>query len=265
MRRLICLFAVVLSVPAIAAERKGFVWANRPSQAAQYTAEPAYAYNSARGEITIAREGEGTYTVTFAKLAAGATGGGNVQVNSYGGRPQTCSPMNWTGTDNFVVKVRCFSLATGEPADAHFSLLVTFAEAPLVIKPADRLGTRAIEPATGRKVKKTVGPAGFVIRRFPDGRVEEEIPGGVRITLPDGTNQMVLRSTGAPANIPPTPPDNAEKSWLTWHNERLLDVIRQLVENDQTSIENFLSKEASLTLYERIARRRDTINVLLIE
>src|SRR5687767_10748385 len=114
MRRLV-LVVLFLSLSATAAERRGFVWASRPSAPAQYTATDAYAYNSAGGPVTVAREEAGSYTVTFHQLARGATGAGNVQVTAYGGRSQTCNLQNWTGADDLAIKVRCFTLATGEP------------------------------------------------------------------------------------------------------------------------------------------------------
>ena len=260
MRRLM-LGVLFLTLSASAAERKGFVWASRPSAPAQYTATDAYASNSAGGPVTVAREEAGSYTVTFQQLARGATGSGNVQVTAYGGRSQTCNLLNWTGAEDLAVKVRCFTLATGEPADSRFSLLVTWApEKPkLMVLPQP-----AAASAPAEEGKKSVLPDGSVVTRYPD-RIVTQGAGFRHTKYLDGRpDQRMSFNTGAPANIPPTPPDNSERNWLTWHSERLLGMIESLVGNDQVSIDNYVQSEpANLTVYERINRRRDTINLLL--
>lgn len=254
MRRLV-LAVVFVALSATADERKGFVWASKPAST-EYTVTDSYAYNSAGGTVTIVRDGDGSYAVTFQHLALGATGGGNVQVSPYGGRSQTCAVANWSGADDFTVRVRCFNLDTGDPADSRFSLLVTWAPDPKKV---------VLTPVTAAETgKRSVTAEGHVVTRYPD-RIVTEGTGFRRTQYLDGRpDQTMAFHTGAPANIPPTPPDNAERNWLTWHSEGLLNMIKSLVGNDQVSIDNYVQSEpANLTVYERINRRRETINLLL--
>lgn len=262
MRRLAMVLMMFAAWPLVGAERKAFVWASNPT-ASEYTADANYSWSSSGGAITIARDGAGSYSVTFAGLGS-PKGGGNVQVTPYGGRePRTCTVMNWSGAPDLVVRVRCHALGTSAPADSNFSMLVTWPPEPMKVRPV----TTITQPsAAAGAVQKTVTPEGRVVKRYPDGHTETLFSGGRTITFPDGREQTLLYSTGAPAAIPPTAPDDAEQRWLSWHNDRLIAAIRSLVGNNQLSVDNYVRSEGDgLSVYQRIAKRGETINLLLGE
>lgn len=113
---------VVVGGPGVA---QRFVWAPKPVSA-RY--EPPKAYVSApEGPVEIARTSVGRYAVAFDGMA-GRARGGNVQVVAYGLATGSCKPVGWVPSASALrVDVACFD-AAGNPTDAQFSLLASFAE-----------------------------------------------------------------------------------------------------------------------------------------
>ncbi|MBX2839462.1 MAG: hypothetical protein KTR35_21585 [Gammaproteobacteria bacterium] len=110
----------------------------------------------------------------------------------------------------------------------------------------------------------TINSEGNVVVSYPDGTVREYFDGGIRVTQPNGESQTSLFSTQAPAAIPPAVPDQIHQDWLEMHSNSLLNILSNLVNNDQTAIDNYLAYEGSdASLYESIQLRSKTIDLLL--
>jgi hypothetical protein len=262
MRRTLFGIVMLIALPLLAAERKGFVWASDPA-AASYTANASYAYNSAGGAITIRRTAAGQYAVTFAGLAKGARSASNVQVTAYGPGSESCGVVGWSGSEDLVVSVRCIASASGQPADARFTVLATWAPEVLQLKQVLPAVVSAKPPADAEP-KRTINEKGHVVITYPDGRVVERFFGGSDITFPDGTVQSLRFNTAAPVAAPPTAPPASEVAWLNAHAERLLEVMETIVGGDHGVVTRYVATEpATLTIYERISKRRDTIGYLL--
>lgn len=82
---------------------------------------------------------------------------------------------------------------------------------------------------------KSINHDGNVEVRKPDGTVTEYFDGGMKITRPNGESSSALYSTQAPVAIPPGIPDQAHSSWLNSHNEGLLNILKNFVNNDQAA------------------------------
>lgn len=105
----------------------GWVWANQPA-AASYTPDATHQYNSTGTINTVARQGTGSYVVTFPSLAInggnvppGQTGlnGGNVQITAQGADTAFCQTNGWqTAGATVTVQVACYQGTT--PADVAF-------------------------------------------------------------------------------------------------------------------------------------------------
>ncbi|SDI97446.1 hypothetical protein SAMN05444157_1080 [Frankineae bacterium MT45] len=95
----------------------GYVWADQPSTAS-YTPSTTYSYNSYGGANSIVRNGVGSYTVTFGRLASGGT----VDVTAYSTNAR-CKVGNWYHSGgNEVVNVYCFSNA-GVAVDSYYDVV----------------------------------------------------------------------------------------------------------------------------------------------
>lgn len=116
-------FKVDLGAPAVSITdaTRAYVWAN-DEDAANYTPDDRYSYNSAGGEITITRSDVGTYAVSFADLDLSS--GGNIQVTAYGSDTAQCRVAGWFTT----VDVLCTS-PDGQPVDSRYTVLFTEPEA----------------------------------------------------------------------------------------------------------------------------------------
>lgn len=127
MKKLIWIVIVLFAVPVFAAEQKGFAAGNQPA-AASYSPNPAFAYNSMGGAITVKRLAVGKYTVTFAGLVKNGLKTSNAQVSTWGSGAQSCGVRSWfrpAGTNDFQVNLHCVSVTTGADVDAHWSVLAT--------------------------------------------------------------------------------------------------------------------------------------------
>jgi hypothetical protein len=249
MRRLLMLIVALLVAVSIHADPMGFVWADNPS-APSYTPNANYAFNSSGGAIRIDRASLGSYRVTFEHLARGRRGGGNMQVTPYGGGDAVCNVVGWSGTDDLIVSVRCH--VVGAITDSRFTLLATWPP-DVVLKPLQLVPT-----AIPAKPSVRITPEGHVVKTYPDGRIVETFDGGKTVTVPGRGSQTMLYSTGAPAAIPPEAPSGNESKWLEWHAQRLLDVI-QAMGGEEGLASYKQSEAANLSVYARIAKRRDTI------
>ena len=111
---------------------------------------------------------------------------------------------------------------------------------------------------------RTINTEGKVQVNNPDGTIEIRYPGGKTIIYPNGERRSFSYFIGAPVAIPPSIPDNDELTWLNDHSERLLNIVRLLVGNDETQINNYLEHEGTDTnLYEKILNRRSTIEFIV--
>lgn len=110
--------AVHPSPDGVSASDWAWVVGRHPSTAS-YTPAPEDRGNSAGGVNTVAREGEGSYTVTLPGLSNDA---GMVQVTALGASSHLCIAEGWgAGVSSIGIDIRCFTRA-GDPADTPFSL-----------------------------------------------------------------------------------------------------------------------------------------------
>lgn len=115
---------------------------------------------------------------------------------------------------------------------------------------------------SGGAPARRILPNGHVELRFADGTVRERYRGGESITYPDGRHETRLYSSAQPPTPPSVPPDEAHSVWLSGESDRLLDIIRTLV-NDDASVEHYLSQEGSaMSPYQRITSRTEAVNML---
>lgn len=66
-----------------------------------------------------------------------------------------------------------------------------------------------------------------------------------------------------PLATPPFP-DGVTAKWLDAHSTSLLEIIRSLLGNDQTSVDNYLrnNEPTAMSLYDRIRTRASMISAL---
>jgi hypothetical protein len=230
----------------------GYAWANNAQQP-NYAPDPTYAFNSSGGPISIQRRGAGTYQVNFSGLGGDGAAGGNVQVTAYGNGSEQCKVVSWdSGRKDFIINVRCFDVRGGA-ADTRFSVQAVW---PGLAAPGS--------PAGVREVSREILPDGKVRIEQSDGSIKTVFKGGYTITTPDGLSSTVLFSTQAPAAVPPSPPSgSSEQVWLQNHSEGLLDTISKMVNFDQQSIDNYLAAEGDVGIYDKIAKRRQTLDFMI--
>jgi|GEM_PF-6222983 len=172
------------------------------------------------------------------------------------------------GTSNARMTVYCFQGSLGQGnqwaraiKDCSAPKILALAEAPQVNEIAQP-GNPV--PNICEADVKSINNDGNVEVRKPDGTVTEYLDGGMKITRPNGESSTVLYSTQAPVAIPPGVPGQAHNSWLKSHNEGLLNILKNLVNNDQAAIDNYIAYEGNnKNIYESIQLRRKTISLLL--
>jgi hypothetical protein len=125
------------------------------------------------------------------------------------------------------------------------------------------LGTPPAQPAGADPdgaVSRKILPDGSVELRYPDGTVRHRFGGGETVTRPDGTTSTMLFQNAQPPTPPTAPPDAGHADWLEAENSRLLDIMRTLVGNDETSVQNYLEREGpGRTVYEQIEARTGAV------
>lgn len=108
--------------------------------------------------------------------------------------------------------------------------------------------------------QRTILPDGTVEIRYPDGTIKQLSKGGATIISPNGQIKKYYHQVQPPS----LPSDQQTVTWLEGLNEDLLGIIRSLVSNDQTALDNYLQYEgAGSNLYEKIDKRTQTIDYLL--
>ncbi len=104
----------------------GFAYANQSSPTIDVPYEPSSAYQAlSNGQVvTITRRATGAYTVRFPGVAGPA--GQTVLVSAYGESPGPCKIASWNeeAANDLVADVRCWSRATGLPANSRFTVLM---------------------------------------------------------------------------------------------------------------------------------------------
>ena len=255
----ICTILSLACMPPAMASGKGsgYVWANEASQY-KYKPNKQYAYNSAGEIIYVVRHAQGRYQVTFSGLGGHGQAGGHAQVTSYGSGDEYCKVASWdSSAKDFNVNVNCFT-SNGQPADTQYAVHVDWP--PPTYSQKVEVSERS--PSSGI-VKRSIKPNGRIELHYPDGKVKNfTLSRQSAMHANAATTQD--KSTQAPAPIPPSLPDNAERAWLIAHNESLLDLIMTLVDHDQSAVQAYLAYERpSTSLYEQIARRSETIQFLV--
>ncbi len=125
--------------------------------------------------------------------------------------------------------------------------------------------TAPAQPDAGEPgaVSRTILPDGSVELRYPDGTIRKLFAGGQTITRPDGTSSTMLYQNAQPPTPPTAPPDASHANWLDAEDQRLLDIMRTLVGNDEPSIQNYLEREGDLSVYQRIEARTEAVGWLV--
>ena len=133
-----------------------FAYASQPT-AASYAPPAAQSWNPG-GAINVARGGVGTYLVTFTDLGTLTAGsGGHVQVSAVGTSSAHCKVLNWSGTPNLAVNVRCFSSA-GAPIDSKFNVLFLLPAPRLAFVWAEQPQTGSYSPQSRYRFNPSGGP-----------------------------------------------------------------------------------------------------------
>ena len=112
--------------------------------------------------------------------------------------------------------------------------------------------------------RRTVNANGEVETVMPDGSRRLTRPGqcGFTTIAPDGKRSIVTCNQ-VPLATPPFP-SGVTAQWLEAHSASLLEIIRSLLANDQTSVDNYLrsNEPSTIGLYDRIRIRASMISTL---
>jgi len=237
----------------------------------QLVLEVSYEYTGARGNnvfvtATMANRGEASryYAVRPARVGVGR------------GRARITLGTAQSAPDAFTSDALLIGMYVGGQKEflrRSFDYLKTWSRAGVELEPtvaaADLLSPPVVvvqqaPPVPAGGVTRRIGPDGVVELHFPDGSVKRVYQGGMDIQDPDGSVSTMRYMEAQPPTPPSAPPDARHAAWLDGENERLLDIIRQLVGNDEASLANYLGKEGDgLSPYQRISRRTITIDFLL--
>jgi hypothetical protein len=96
----------------------GYAWADQPSPATSYTANPVYSWSPAGGAVLISRFDVGSYGISWPYF--GNTVQGVAQVTAYGAGGEQCKV---TGFGTRTATVKCFA-ANGATVDTYFTVLL---------------------------------------------------------------------------------------------------------------------------------------------
>jgi hypothetical protein len=172
----------------------GYLWAQEPS-GGSYSPSAAYAYNSAGGEITVARGGTGRYGIQLRGLGSGAAKAGGLLVTAYGNDSSRCQVSSWdTHAAGFQGAVHCVTGA-GTPADARFTSLavLSLGNSRVGYALADRPTTASYTP-TERYASSPGGAVG--VTRGGIGTYSVGFPGLLAGSADRGHVQVTSRGTG---------------------------------------------------------------------
>lgn len=114
-------------------------------------------------------------------------------------------------------------------------------------------------------ITRSILEDGTVELRYPDGTVKLITQGGYTIIHPDGTTSMVLAINKPPTTPPELPKDEKISAYLEWQTESLLHLIKEMLNYEEESIENFLNheREVAQNVYQKMYIRTSFINMLL--
>ncbi|MGB7786930.1 MAG: hypothetical protein WBL27_12580 [Salinimicrobium sp.] len=117
------------------------------------------------------------------------------------------------------------------------------------------------EPGIRRRIMED----GTVELRYPDGTIKRIKEGGYTIIHPDGTQTGAQFIQIPPTTPPQLPADQRINDYLEWQIESLFDMIKQILNNDQESIENFLEHENEIaqSIYDKMYIRTSYLDRLL--
>jgi hypothetical protein len=230
-----------------------------------------YEYGGARGSnvfvsAKMAEKGKPSryYAVRPARVAVGK-GSANVKLGTAQSAPEAFTSdaliiTMYVGGQNAFLSQSFNYRKTWSKAGV--ALPASMAVARLVT-PAVVLAPQA-KPESAPGVTRQISDDGVVELRYADGTIKRVYPGGVDIVRPNGSVMKQLHMEAQPPTPPSAPPNPQHEAWLQSENQRLLNIIGNLVANDEASVSNYLDKEGTgLSPYERITRRTTTINFLL--
>ncbi len=107
--------------------RFAYAWVHDPGTSATYAPSSSYQHNETGGAIRVARNGTGSYVVSFERMAkVDSTFRETVIVTPYGANGERCHLNGWGNADNgqdLDVSVSCYTFG-GANVDARFSVLV---------------------------------------------------------------------------------------------------------------------------------------------
>ena len=121
-----------------------------------------------------------------------------------------------------------------------------------------------VPAAAGDSRRVVVTEDGSIETTLPDGRRRITRPGrcGSTTIMPNGTKRSV-QCVQTPPATPPLPTETSAR-WLEAHNSGLLDIVRALLGNNQTSVDNYLRnyETTQQTIYDKIWMKTQAISQL---
>jgi hypothetical protein len=167
------------------------------------------------------------------------------------------------GGKEFIESLHSFPKTWSRPGNSLMPILKVAG----IVPPFKGVGAGSpVSPPSGAVNRRRILANGNVEIQFPDGTKKLFYAGGFTIVRPDGTEQRASFHSAQPPTPPSAPPDDLHFSWLQFEVERLLDIIRFLVGNDETSVNNYLNQEGpSNSYYVKLSSRRKAIGYLLEE
>jgi hypothetical protein len=170
-----------------------FAYASQPT-AASYVPPAAQSWNPG-GAIQVSRTGVGLYTVTFTDLGTltGANGG-HIQVSAVGTSSAHCKVLNWIGSPNLAVSVRCFSSA-GAAIDSKFNVLFLLPTPRLAYVWANQSVAGIYSPSAAYLFNPSGGPV--TITRTGPGAYTVNWQGADPLILDGGDVQVTAYGVGS--------------------------------------------------------------------
>ncbi len=147
-----------------------------------------------------------------------------------------------------------------------FEMLKISLASPVTPSPS---GTGALSSAATNTPMRGIDKNGQAYHEVtnPDGSKRRRTQTGTVVIRPDGTRVPVLRAN-APMPTPPPLPGSAEqgRTWFERHNEKLLEMLRRTVNNNQAQMDDYVRKEAQETngdVFKQIYLRAGSLDVLI--